>query len=183
MAYYCSVYSNAANLIIHDILKDSVPNLDSLIHWYNNIGGIQAAYLAAECYLEDGDITMAQSLMNTISSQYAYAEKYPDQHTAYEQLFDLKILLSQENRSWNNLTSIEVEELETLASDNLGIASVQTQNILHFFYNQTYELPLYLPNSTAPQRLANPRNQISIKPTIELKAYPNPANNFVTFEY
>lgn len=184
LAFHSSLYSDAANLIIHDFLRDSIPNQDSLRLWYGKLGGMQAAYLVAESYLEEGNLSMAQSYMSGLANQYAYAEKYPDRHAAYVQLFDLKILLSQENRGWDNLTPTEIGELETLADEEKGDASVQAQNILRFFYDRSYEVPLLLPDATAaPQRLAYPSSGIQIPPAAEIRAFPNPARDYITFEY
>ncbi len=61
--------------------------------------------------------------------------------------------------------------------------SIQAQNVLRFFYNQSYEVPLILPDSTAPQRLAAPQHLPSLADVVEVKVYPNPARDFVTFEY
>ncbi len=157
--------------------------LSSSIHWYTNLGGLHAAYQVAETYLEEGEIGTAQSFMSGLSSQYAYAHKYPEHHNAYVQMFNLKILLDQEDRSWQDLSTTEIQELETLAIEDKGEASVQAQNILRFFYNQTFEIPLFMPTENASERLAYNPNQILVKPYAELKAYPNPAKEYVTFEY
>ncbi len=183
MAYHSSAYSDAAILITHDILRDSVPDLDSLRLWYGNLGGLHAAYLVAESYLDEGDVITAQSYMSTLTNLFAYAEKYPDHHTAYEDLFNLKILLDETNRSWDSLTTSEIQELETLANEDKGDASVHAQNILRFFYDQTYDIPLILPDSTTPQRMANPAFQLDLVSDIEIRAFPNPAKDYVTFEY
>ena len=183
LATHSSMASNAANLIIHDLLRDDSPNMDTLRQWYSNLGGLNAAYLVAETYLEAGDIATAKRLMSGLASQYAYAEAYPDHYRAYVQMFDLKVLLSESGRNWKDLTKAEIQALEVLADGDKGKASVQAQNVLRFFYGHTYEMPLFIPDGTVSQPVENTSNQLLVSPFVEMKAYPNPARDYLTFEY
>ena len=172
--------SRVSTLIIHNILRDSLPNQDSLCYWYGRLNALFSDFSLAENELKAGNISASQTLMITLENQYHYAQRHEAEFEAYQDLFALKTQVIQDGRSWQQLNPTEIATLEVIASNTSADASVQAHNILRFATNHVYDIEPVFPEGTPQPRIAKNIVNASLS---TLSVYPNPVKDFVTFDY
>ena len=168
------------NSIIHHILADSSrTEYDSLRTWIYRIGTIESRYDLIEFLLGNNDTTVAANMLGAIPQDFELTYHETDQYNLYTDLYNFKIALKNEDKEINQLDSIEISELLTIAGAMPNsFASMRAQNALCFFYNLCE--PPIATVSLSENKIRKPK-QILRKEIIT--AYPNPANEFIIFEY
>lgn len=172
----------AVNMILTDIINDTVRDLDTLRHWMYQKNEPYFMSGIIDSYLEEGDFNAASAEINALSNSIS---SYPAEMQAeLTSLVSFKSMLVQKLSVPGAIANLSASELQTMhnyAYDvNYGLASYQAQEILCFFYGECADRAIDISSSTQ-QRL------VSIKEEAEeglpaLKVYPNPALDHVVVE-
>ena len=184
---YRSLMLHNGQLMVSNILTDSIPNLTDLHQWLQRQHTSAADYALAESYLTHNNGAAGSALLSDMPNRYLYTLRNPNPHTAYMQLYTLKRQVIESNRNWLQLTNTEKSQLQTLANSSTTTeAAIQAQNILCFINGSNCDLPT-LPNLTpatgsGKQISTNPQADIN-KLLTTVTVYPNPARDYVSFAY
>lgn len=179
---YYSKAIQAAQDLIRSELFDSIPDMNEIRIWLGNIGGYQADRQIIASYLQEGDIANAQSLLAQLPILYSLTGDDLLEYDDYYTLMQIQINLTQEGRAINNLDSIELATVNSIASQGYGYAKKQAQGILEYAYSQHfYECPL-LPDSLSLKQ-HHDASFYSTKDAIQISVKPNPASSWVAFDY
>ena len=184
---YRSLMLHNGQLMVSNILTDSIPNLTDLHQWLQRQHTSAADYALAESYLTHNNGAAGSTLLADMPNRYLYTLRNPNPHTAYMQLYALKRQVIESGRNWLQLTNTEKSQLQTLANSSTATeAAIQAQNILCFINGSNCDLPT-LPNLTpatgsGKQISTNPQADIN-KLLTTVTVYPNPARDYVSFAY
>lgn len=173
--------SQAAYKLIHNWLQDSIQvNSDTLTTYLSAIPDENAKYALADFYLEQGQNGLAPQILQAIPTQFKFTEENLLEHNKYVELSNLKLAVKNADRTIFELSNEENAILTDIVNESEGRGSVIANNILCFVNQQCKDYPAVLPTPDNQQRKAQ---VISFTDSDNLKAYPNPASDFVTFEY
>ncbi len=93
MAGYVSLWGEACNYLLRDIVLDSTGiKYDSLRLWLGNKESLNGAYEIVDSYMAQDSLTAAMSYLSDIPNNFDLSI---DQLTEYDYLYDLKNILSQ----------------------------------------------------------------------------------------
>jgi hypothetical protein len=104
---------------------------------------------------------------------------------AYQQLMTLKVDILQNSRTWLDITEGERGQLQTIAYGSSNDAAFQARSILCFFFDECVEEAVNLSNTTPPARIIQVEDAMLelTESLTDFKAYPNPATDYVNFDY
>ena len=173
--------SQAVNVIIRNILNDSLVNTDSLVNWIGNLGTMAADYQIIDIYLQRGDTSTALALINALPTDYGF-ETDNAEYIRYKTLKQFQVQLLAEDRNIYMLTAIEKTVLEDMVANSSGRPGMQARNILQFIYGNEYN---DCPNMPDPNTHKSGNSSIYdlTSNMLEITVSPNPAKNWVTFNY
>jgi hypothetical protein len=178
--------SQIGHLLVSGILRDSVPNNDSLQYWLNRLNTYPSQLNLAENYLANGEYQNGLNLINGLNgNQYSYIDRYNTEFQAYQQLFTLKTAIVQSDRTWLDITESEKGQLQNIAYATNAEAAVQARNILCFFFEECSNPIAAGPTNGNNNRIIqvnDPKLELT-KQLTSIQVYPNPARDYVTFEY
>lgn len=182
IAYHAVEKESAANLILHHYLTDSIGlQMDSILFWLDNKGGLTSAYIKVDAFLHDRDTTAALQQLDSIAQNHALSADQTTELGYFSDLKHLQVNLLKEGRTILECDSAEVEELIQIAGSSRWLAGQQAQNILNFAYGHDSIPAPILPELSGGARLKDPRAKTNT-PSV-FYAFPNPADNLVTFQY
>lgn len=185
MAMHSASRSKAATTMLKDLVKSPIFNKEGIKEWLDKEQSMHAQITKAEILLKEGAYGEAQQIADQLPSNYEYAAKYSDEAEAYSELMGLKANVLQEGRSWKQLTNGEIAQLEQIAGETRGDASIQARNILCFINGDCQFLTPYIPNSPSLNQMrvvGNPINEVT-KLISVVNAVPNPAKDYFTIDY
>ncbi len=169
--------------LIQNMLKDSVGyNTDTLAIWLTNLNALPYQYTLAELYYDNLQAVNALSTLTTIPAQFKLNEEELAEHQNYTDLMNLKLAVSESNRTLAQLNANEIAGLTLIRDASESKSGIIASNILCFHYGLCKEYPAILPNTTQQRQAANPASVLS-ESAITLAVYPNPATEYVTFDY
>jgi hypothetical protein len=181
LADYGGNKSRAANIIIRNILNDSITNIDLLTTWLGNSNSMAADYQLIDVYLQHSDTTLALTLINALPSTYDFETNNPE-YIRYKTLKMLQVVLLAESRNIYMLTATEKTILEDIVANSSGRSGMQARNMLQFIYGNEYN---DCPNIPDPNTYKS--SKVSVynltSNMLEISVSPNPANNWATFNY
>lgn len=181
LAEYGGKKSRAANIIIRNILNDSIPNTDSLINWLSNLNSMSADYQLIDVYLQHADTTAALTLIDALPSTYGF-ETDNAEYVRYKALKHLQIKLLGEGRNIYMLTAAEKTMLDNMVANSNGRSGMQARNILQFAYGNKYDDCPNIPDGSTHKSVKASIPELTSN-MIDINASPNPANTWVTFNY
>ena len=187
MVEYATLWNEAYRNLVRDVVLDSTGIVyDTLRYYLAEKATIHGEYEIVDSYLAEDDYTSTMSHLNNIPNNYTLSS---DQLVEYNYFYDLKntiITAANQGRNLFQLDSLEVSDLVYVADSSVGVAGMQARNILNFVYGYTYfDLP-DLPEPNMKRGIATQssnQNKVSTSPKHFITAYPNPANNWVAFDY
>jgi hypothetical protein len=182
IAYHAVEKENAANFILHHYLTDTTGlQMDSILFWLDNKGGLTSEYVKVDAFLHDRDTTAAIQQLDSIAQNYTLSADQATELGYFSDLKHLQVNLLRGGRTILECDSAEVEELVEIAGSSRWLAGQQAQNILNFGYgHDTIPAPI-LPELSGGVRLAD--QQMKTNAPSVIYAFPNPADNLVTFQY
>lgn len=195
IAYHNKMRSAYGNLIIsHYLLDTTASDIDSIPVWLDTIGTLEAAYAKVKHYMGLGDLTTAESVMNSIPTNFTLSQEQDDEHTLYESLFAIVDAVLDDGRTIAQLTSTEQSSIDNIYNDP-GATGREIGRQIDVMNNPPTK-PMYVPCDYDPvpiphekkgRAIANTRRSLKELETLSknrlLKVYPNPAKDHVTFEY
>jgi len=183
MAAYHAQKIAAAQAIIHSIVNEEEPDMDELRNWYDNIGGIQADKQILETYIQEGDYTAAQSLIDMLPALYELNGEKLQAYNDYKQLKQLEIDLAQQGRTIFDLSTSDLASVVDLAEYGSGSAKTSARGMLEFAYAYDYCNCPDLPENIQLKSATIDMGDMARAKGLVITAEPNPANTWVAFDY
>jgi hypothetical protein len=182
MSLYNRNKTRAAHNMIRYIVHDSIVDNNLLRQWLNNLGGIQSDKQIIGTFVQEGNYANALALANMLPQLYNLQNDKLIAHNDYMAMLNLQHTLQQQERNLFQLTGAEKQQLDQLAAGT-GTAALQARAILEMVYNEYIE-PCPCVDETgsfknAPINLHSP----ALASLLEITARPNPARDWVVFEY
>ncbi|MDT8394716.1 MAG: T9SS type A sorting domain-containing protein [Bacteroidales bacterium] len=180
-----SYYGNAikaAQDILRSELFDSIPDMNEERLWLGNIGAYQADKQIIASYLQEGDFTNAQTLLDQLPVTYSLSGDDLLAYNDYNSMMQLQINLMQEGRTIFELDSIELATITYIAEYGYGSAVYQAQSILEYAHGYHYYDCPALPDSLTLKQ-HHPGANIFSNDAIHVSVKPNPAHTWVAFDY
>lgn len=143
-------------------------------------------FALAEHYLSRSQYTLAQNTLNNVVTEFEdYYERNGVAYQAYQQLMTLKVSILQSERTWLDITESEKGQLQTIAYGSSDDAAFQARSVLCFFFDECIEELFDMTNTTSAARVLPVEDAMLelTKSLTNLKFYPNPARDYVTFDY
>jgi hypothetical protein len=157
--------------------------LDSIAVWVDKKENVSAKIRLIDIELQKGNYETAQlkinELNNTINNYPAFMTVELNDVIVFKT--KIRQLLAQ-NGTLANIEKGDKLFFEQMAENGHGIAKLQAQELLCFYFNQCYETPLELPNLTNGKMKAESPQENITERLLSFKMYPNPANDWVAIE-
>jgi len=183
MARYHAAKMQSAYDLIRSTLNDSLVDYTYLRNWLDNTNTLNADMQTVASYMEEGDYTSAQSLLNLVPDAYGLEGDELDAYNEYKSLAEIQMNWQQQGRTVFDLDSAEIAMLVDYAENGLGKAAVISKGILEFAYGYHYCNCLPVNDSS------NMKSSNAFAGTNEtdngllIEATPNPARTWVAFNY
>jgi len=174
--------SQAALDIVRSILADSILDMGLYRSWLDNLGNIGADKQIVASYVQDGDFTSAQTLLDLIPNIYGLTGDELAQYNDYKLLTEFQISIEQQNRNIFELDTIEIDYLVNIAENSTGTARTVARGILNFGYGYNYCDCLPADSSTIKSSVIG-LNKHETDSGLYISAKPNPADTWVAFDY
>lgn len=187
MAGYAYDWGEACTYLLRDIVLDStgIKN-DSLRFWLTKKESLLSEYQIVNSYLAEDDLTNALTYLNDIPNNYDLSDKQLSEYNYFHDLKSTFITAQQQGRNIMQLDSLEVLDLVYIADSSLGLAGAQARSLLNFAYGYAYfEKPEIAVNGMKEAKVQNKvfQNDNLNNETHFVTAYPNPASQWVAFDY
>lgn len=156
-------------------------NHDSLVTWLNKIPSLRTQYELIEWYLSRKEFSIAENMISEIPQLYKLNSFEQEEFNSYNELYNFKKAILEDGREISQLTIQEKEQLKSIADRNqISFSRSMARNALCFFYNICYpDLDRFIPSNE--ERSISKIDNRDVKSNVV--AYPNPADDYVIFEY
>lgn len=170
-----------ADIVLSYYLRDTVAiEMDSLLLWLDEKGGLRSAFLKSDLLLQEGSLEAAAEVLQNASTQL---ELTGAQATALEDKTKLLALLSGAQGGYLLLDSLQLDSLNGIAMGN-GLAAVQAASLLDFAYDQPLPPSNALPAAAMMMAAPTPYKRPAAQPKeTNLSLFPNPANDQIVVRY
>ncbi|MFT4666690.1 MAG: hypothetical protein ACI9VN_002292 [Patescibacteria group bacterium] len=105
---------------------------------------------------------------------------------AFRDIIEIELLLMTGNKTWYDLDSTEINELELIADSDNGIATAKAKGILSFFYDYYFEFSVEDLESLIQQGASgyseSPHEDSNSDQVQSIRVYPTPARDQVTIQ-
>jgi hypothetical protein len=185
MVVYNEKKASAVQLLVHYALRDSIIQLDTVKYWLERDNTPKGRFALAEHYLSRGQYTMAQTALNDVETTFEeYFERYGTAYQAYQQLMTLKVNILQNDRTWLDITESEKGQLQNIAYNSSDDAAFQARSILCFFFDECIEEIIDITNTSSGRVIQVEDAMLELTQSLtNLNVYPNPATDYVNFDY
>lgn len=156
---------------------------DSLKDFVSRRPGLTDRYQLASIYLDYGQFTDMQSVLNNIPSEFELSE---DETTNYQNnliIFAMAADIAQNNKVPGSLNQTQLTNLETIMQSDYLVDKAMALSLLKwnnpdYVYEQTILEPI-----VTSARKRNPNNRQREEEKTIMKVFPNPAKDYFTIEY
>ena len=173
--------TEASNRVFLVYAADSVlHNEDSAFIWMQKVPSLRNQYLVMEYWIGKKDFVQAENILSNLPANWEMNSQELKDYTSYVQVFNFKKMLHENEIDISQLDAPKIAALKLIADNpEFGTGREMARNALCFFYQICYPA------------IQNPYNQSSNKTirSIErdkeesnLKVFPNPAKDHVTFQ-
>jgi len=184
MSGYKSKMTEAAYIIIRNMLNDSICDMESVRYWLENLNSLASDYQIIDSYLQEGNTSDALTLLGLIPSAYDLVGEDIIEYNRYSGLKQLQATLINQGRNIFMLSDTEKSILEEIADNSNGQAGTQARNILEFVYGNHYcDCPQIPDSVTYKNYKPSFYQQTKALYKAELDVFPNPAKTWTAFEY
>ncbi|MDP2423260.1 MAG: T9SS type A sorting domain-containing protein [Bacteroidales bacterium] len=174
--------TRAANDMIRSCLNEEVVDYNFLRNWLNNLGGMDADRQIIGTYIEQGNWASAMTLANMLPQLYGLHDELLDDHNDYLYLLNLQQTLNAQGRWMNELSDTELSQLNLMAAKN-GSAGTQARSITEAYYGKNYFTCPCTDGTAAFKNRRAGMNTLSDALGLSITAKPNPAREWVAFDY
>ncbi len=187
LEHYGRERSVAANILLADLKSDSLDHTSDIRYWLNRRGEMSDHYALVESYISTNQFDSALIVLDAIPDSFNIADiSFLSQTQAdFQTYLKFREDLYDDNRSIMELDSLEIMDLQNLAYGSNNRVAGLADNILCFGYGICKDRSAS-DSTGSTSRRANPfmDPQEFIKTQYyQLKVYPNPASDEVTFAW
>lgn len=187
--------------ILNHYLSDTTDwEIDSIIHWMDEAQTLTSEYDKVEYFTSIGDYTEAASILDNIPSAFTLSGAQETEHNLYVELWNILEYIHEDGRTIYQLDDAEESQIMTIANDIAAAGTRPVAKATSLLNQFLGIIPIQciveekLPpsdfkpgrdgvnNDTSPfeqerelQKLYSNNNLV--------KAYPNPATDYIIFEY
>lgn len=198
VSYTASTSWYGNQVLYHYLLDTSATFIDSIPAWLDTLNTLNAAYKKVAHYAGLGDYTTAATVLSDIPNNFTMSDDEQNYYSLYNDLWDLLEDIRDDDRDILSMTSTEYDALVAIGEDEnaVGKGIDNTVKGIRDQIDQGYGLPcdfnpIAIPNPKPGKNQNNTNNnQFNNRRLNKLAsqndfviAYPNPANEQVTFEY
>ena len=126
------------NQIIRHYQTDSTYHQDSIYHYIASRNRLNTKYKLIELNIESGHWEACSTLFADIEQQIELTDRQETEHLNFKAYVALRQSMADENKSYMQLNSDELNTLRTIAELESGRSSILAQNILCFGYHECY---------------------------------------------
>jgi hypothetical protein len=163
----------------HDSLHASN---DSVLYIFQNEDNINGEYLLASWYSRNNQYQTAENIIDSIPVKNNFSDYEQDEYLLYKQLFDINKDLIEEEKTYNELDSIQYLTLCSIATDTKHRAGCFARNILISIDSLDYHEAVLYPTFTENYKSYCPKTK-PLKEKNKLEINPNPAAKYFIVEY
>lgn len=181
MARYESLKTSAATDLIRSNLNDDIIDLQYLRNWYDNLNNLNADYEIVATYLAEKDYNSAQAMFELIPIVRELSGNDLLDYEAYSSLIFLQMQWEQQGIDIHQIDDATVNMLAGIAGNENSRAAMLAQSILEYAKDYHFCHCLAETNETlfkTGQIISTP-----IENGLTIYATPNPANDWVAFNY
>ena len=185
-AFYSSQKVQAVNQLIRLHMEYNTYYLnDSIEMELDNIRTPQSYYKQAFCRFNQGDSIGVVSKLMAVNSDFDLTTHHSNMQNKYEDYFELLLALQANDKDLTEIDITAKNSLYSIIQNTNDILQSYCRNILISTDNMIYKEPYVLPDTstTKSEQITIPFVNISTKNTNYIKLYPNPAREYITFEY
>jgi len=172
---------NAANSIIKSLINSEEQNIEAIKGWLANRENLQSDLQIAGILIKESNYSTANDLLNTIPEIYNIEGDALDLYLDDKYILSLKMNLLQENRTFSQLNSAEIAQLETIADNESGMAKAAARIILEAFYGYDEYCDCMTEEGNKSSITGSLKTQE--ESPLKIEATPNPATHYVEFYY
>lgn len=183
MAKYAHDRSHAAGDIIRSILNKEELDFTQLRLWLSNLGGIEAERQIIASYAHSGDFTLALALAETLPQTYQLTGNDLTVHNQFVSVLQLHQNLATSGRNIDQLTEPEQDQLRVIAETDNAVSAPMAKAILESFYGDNFSRCKPIDGTASYKSQPASPNQLAVAYGISITIKPNPANEWVTFDY
>jgi hypothetical protein len=177
-------YKQCVSYYLNDTINPNT-SYDSLLVLIENENRINSQYQLASFYLEKAELNQVTSILNNVPTLFDLNEKQEQIHNQMINLFSLLIDLQLGNSNFNSLTSQELSLLEDLELNGFGTPKVFARNIRKHLGLSAYVEQYIFPdlNKSTFAEFEEQKILQSIEEFKHLNVFPNPARDYLNYEY
>jgi len=182
LAYDINLKENIIDRKIDKYIKDTISPTTAIVDLENLLVNeaqtkVTRNYDLVNFYLSKGDVQNAQTKFNQVSQSFDMTTKEQERHDKLAQIFNMKVNLLNNEKSWFNLNENELATINTLANDSTSIAGIQARGILSLIENKDYGFPI-------PTKVNLIQNAYrATVPTSKFIVEPEQAKNYFIIDY
>ncbi|HHS95455.1 MAG TPA: T9SS type A sorting domain-containing protein, partial [Phaeodactylibacter sp.] len=174
-----------ADRIVKSITADTTQSdYTSFRLWLSRKESFESKLAIIESLIDEGDCIQAALLLDDMEQNGNLNPVNLNVFNNFRCIKQLEMLLAIENRTWMDLDSAEIIQLELIANADFALATAEAQGILSFFYNYNYEADFDLPFA---EEESFPKSKSVVESGKErhpsIRTYPNPAKSWLTFQF
>lgn len=185
---------SADMILMHYLLDTTADDRDSIVVWLDNKNTMRSMYLKAAFYTGEGDYTTAQAILEDIPEQYTLTSDEQTEYELYMEAWELVKSVREDDRLLSQLTEEEIGELDAIRDNPLATGRLigTTIDVITNVPRPNYRLPCNIGygdvgdkpgRRTEQEQMRKQHRQAVMGKNNFVKAYPNPAKDFVVFEY
>jgi hypothetical protein len=172
------VYGKIHYFLTDDDALKSANARDSLYYWVRKWEGPSGRVMETDMLMEDGNVTEAFDLYQTIGDAYDLTETQLTELAYGKRLLDIRVALMDAGKTMKEIDANQVTTLENIADSAKNWAKVRAENWLTLYDGRTFTYEVLWPESEQPQfRKAN-TSVVDVT-----KIYPNPVQEQLTVSY
>lgn len=178
------VRNMAAGDIVRSCLNEDTTNMAELRLWLGNMGELASDRIVVASYIQNGDLTSALALANTLPNKYYLQGDDLSDHNDYMTLLYLYQTLYNSNRTVRDMTTTELETVKIMAENGYGASQQMAKAILVEIGERAVE-SIICPDMPRLARGINADNgnQNANDSELEIAVAPIPATTWVSIDY
>lgn len=182
-----------STLILNHYLLDTTENdRDSIPVWLDNINNLTSEYSKVAYYAGAGDYTTSASILDDIPTNFTLTSDDNDEWGLYVELWDLLKSIHDDGRTAKEMTGEEIIQLEAIGDNPIATGRL-IDNQVDVILNEplpNFKVPCTIGYESGEMKSGRRSGSTVIRGRglsggngNMIKAYPNPAKDFVVFEY
>jgi Secretion system C-terminal sorting domain len=153
---------------------------DSVKVWLPRLEHLEAGMAMVDYYLHHNHINEAHQALNNLTAVYQMSPNQQVEVNHFRNLKNIQISLAQQGQCVFDLAPSQIQGIVAIAENSKGIAGQQAKNILNYGFGYDIFDPTIYPELSGPQRVVGAEIK---KPENSIVAFPNPANEELSFQY